>query len=173
MKIKWCFAVVVFFIGVLNFANAQDLKIFKGTISYQFNLSRTDKIPINERDTLKKQLDVFIQNMGLLIDYYENINRSDTSSANKIIIQDTLFKKLSKFSLAFNFSLARMYQLGILYKPCIQINDKYQERNLIFCSAKQFEELIKFKNKKLKLECKYIGSLIIDNTLAYELINIK
>lgn len=171
-KIKY-FTVIVIFMGVLNFADAQDLKIFKGTVNYQFNLSRTDKIPKNERDTIQKQLGVFIQNIELLIDYYENLNIGDTSSANKTLKQDTMFYKMSKFSLAFNFSLARMYQLGILYKPCIQINDKYQENNLIFCSEKQFEDLIRFKNKKFKLECKYIGNLIIDKTQAYELVNIK
>lgn len=165
------FLIIIMFKGA-SFTNAQELKTVKGIVSYQFNLSRTDKILIDKRDTIQKQLNIFLQNIELLTDYYEKINIGDTTSANMIIKQNIIFKNISSFSLAYSFSLARLYQLGLLYKPCIQIEGKHQENNLIFCTEKKFEDLIKFGNRKIKLKCKYIGSLIIDKIQIYELVDI-
>ena len=173
MKKLLYFELIFLFIGNVYFAKAQNIKIFRGTISYQFNLSRTDKVPKNERDTFQKQLFYFIKNIDLLVNYYTSLNNGDTIAANKILNQDSIFQKCSQFSLAYNYSLARMYQLGVLFKPGIQVNNKYQENNLIFCSEKQFDYLTNNINKRFKLECKYIGGLIIDKVQIYELINIK
>jgi len=146
--------------------------IFKGTVDYKFNLSTTNKIKPIDRPEFERQMTPYFNRIKILDAYFEKTSNGETSAANNILATDTLLAKEDAFSLAYMYSLVKMKQLGVLYKPCVQVNDNLANK-LIFCTEVQREDLIKDQKREFTLNCKYIGSLIIDQTKVYQLIDYK
>ena len=166
-------AATIFLLGLLNSVFSQTLKTFRGTIDYKFHLSSTNAIKPVERNNFEKEMAPYFKKMDLLSSYYIALNKGDTTTAEKLLSKDTLLSEDNDFTIAYMFSLARMKRLGILYKPCIQVNDS-EETKIIVCTVQQQKQFIKHANsKKYKLECKYIGYLVIDNIQVYQLIRYK
>ena len=162
------------FIGTVNLAISQTQKIFTGTVDYKFNLSSTNTLKPSKRNNLENEINPYLTKINLLSSYYEAVNKGDTLASEKFLIGDSLLSKKDEFTLGYIFSLIRMKQLGILYKPSIQINDDSEENKIIVCNDQQQKEFIKHANsKKYKITCVYIGSLLVDNTQVYQLISYK
>lgn len=165
---------ILLLIGIGHFALSQTLKTFKGTVDYKFNLSSTNKITPNERKELENGITPYVKKMELLISYYTALYKGDNKVAKEVLSHDTLFSKDDAFTLAYMFSLARMKQLGVLYKPCIQVNDNGEELKIIVCTEQQQKEFIEHGNSKTyDLKCNYVGSLIKDNIQIYKLISYR
>ena len=110
-------------IGIVNFALSQTFKIFKGTVDYKFHLSSTNSIKPGERSAFESDMAPYLKRIDLLSSYYKALNKGDTTASEFFLNSDTLLSKDNAFTLAYMFSLVRMKQLGILYKPCVQVND--------------------------------------------------
>lgn len=165
---------IFLFTGLVNLTFSQTLKTFRGTVDYKFHLSGTNAIKPAERRAWECEIDPYLKKMNLLTSYYNALNRGEVKAAEKILSKDTLLSKDNSFTLAYMFTMARMKTLGILYKPCVQVNDKSAPANIIVCTNKQQKEFIKHANsKQYELQCEYIGSMIKDNIQVYKLNSYK
>jgi len=164
----------LFLIGLANLALSQTLKTFKGTVDYKFHLSSTNAIKPVERSAFEREMSPYLIKIDLLSSYYKALKKGDTLAAEKFLNSDSFLSKKDAFTLAYMYSLARMKQLGILYKPCVQVNDDSGESKIIVCSDRQQKEFIKHANsKQYVLRCEYIGDLITNNIQVYNLVSYK
>ncbi len=163
-----------FLVGIVNLALSQTLKTFKGTVDYKFHLSSTNKIKPIDRSTFESKMNPYIKKLDVLSSYYRALNIGDTLAAEKFLNSDPILSKDNPFKLSYMFSLAKMKQLGILYQPCVQVNDESDEPKIIVCSAQQQKEFIQHANSKhYVLMCEYIGDLIADNIQVYKVVSYK
>ncbi len=159
----------VLFILICCSLKTEKTKTFKGTIDNHFNLSTTNAIKLEDRQELEKDIDTYLSKIDLLNSYYEKINEGDIQLANKILQTDTLLSKQDDYTLAYMFTLTKLKELDLLYKPSFQVNDNSAESKLIFCNEKQIKELTENRDRIFELNCKYIGNIIIDKTQVYQL----
>jgi hypothetical protein len=150
----------------------QELATFTGTIEYKFHLSATHMLTDDQKKEFETDIDFYAQRRGLLTDYFTKLNSGDSEGAKRILKKDRKIKDTDNFALTYMFALLKMRDLGILYKPCIQVNDERAEGILISCTAEQFEEMTNNK-REYTLECRYVGELIFDKTKAYELVTTR
>ena len=153
---------------------AQKDTTFKGTIE-EASLS-THNIKYRERIRLNKDINYFVSNMGLISSYYEKTKLGDTVSAKKITDEDTIiFPKSGAgyFGFVMLTYFAQMRQWGVLYKPCILLEDGSPEAKIIFCTAKQMKVLTKNKEKVYQVDCKFIGNSLEEATPADQLKSYK
>lgn len=150
---------------------SQTEKVVRGPKFNLFDIVFTKPKGILKRIELKKEIDFFSGKLDLLDCYYKQLNAKNIDSADKILSTDTTFSHsgAEDFSIAYMYILAKMRQFGLLYKPCIYLNDSSVE--LIVCTKKQRDVLIKNNKKEYELHCKYIGSIIIGKKEVYQLIS--
>jgi len=159
-------------IGLTSSSQGQDLKIFTGTIDYKFHLSSTHTLSEEKKKELDSDIKFYSQRRQLLTDYFTKLNSEDIEGAKKILKKDKKLKDTDDFTLAYMFTILRMKELKILYKPCIQVNDENADGIIISCSTEQLDQL-KSGDKEFQLECRYVGELIVDKAKAYELVTAR
>jgi hypothetical protein len=150
----------------------QDLTTFTATIDYKFHLSGTHTLSEDKKKEFEIDIDFYAQRKELLTDYFAKLSSGDKDGAIRILKKDKKLKDMDDFTLAYMFTLVRMRDLKILYKPCIQVNDDKAEGIIISCTMDQFEE-IKNSKKEYTLECRYVGELVVDKAKAYELVTAR
>jgi hypothetical protein len=128
-------------IALLSRSYGQDLKIFTGTTDYKFHLSSTHSLDEDKKKELEADIEFYYQRRQLLQDYFTKQNSGDNEGARKIIKKDKKLKAKDDFTLAYMFTVLRMKELELLYKPCIQVNDAKGEGIIISCSIEQFEQM--------------------------------
>ncbi|MES2765874.1 MAG: hypothetical protein V4642_08405 [Bacteroidota bacterium] len=150
---------------------AQSDTTFTGTIDDKFNLSSTHKVSLKERPKLEQEINSFAKKLDVLNPYFKAANENNFELAAKIISSDSLLSRMDSETLDVMFGLVKMQELGILYRPLIQVNDGFKERRLIACTEKQKMNLV--KDRKYILYCKYVGELIVENAKVYQLISFQ
>jgi hypothetical protein len=158
--------------GLARIASGQDIKTFTGTIDYKFHLSSTHTLNENQKKELDTDIEFYAQKEKLLTDYFTKLNFGDNEGAKKILKKDKGLKEKDDFTLAYMFTILKMKELKILYKPCIQVNDDKADGIIISCSTEQLDKL-RSSDKEFQLECRYVGELIVDKAKAYELVTVR
>lgn len=165
-----CIACYVFMVGG---ASAQNVRVFTGTIAKHFHLSTTNVLTAEDRVHLEAEIAPYHERMDLLTAFFMMRNVGSVKGADQLIATDSILMTKDSFTLSYMFMIVRMKQLGTLYKPSIQIDDKNARRIVISCSPEQHRILTESEDKVFTLECRYVGDLYVDGYKAYELLRIR
>ncbi len=154
-------------------SKAQDTIVLSGTVDYHFHLSSTHKADAKMKDEIEKALPLYEKHRDEILNYILAYNKGEIKKARKHLKAKEI-NKLSDFELNYYFAILRMKELGVLYKPSIQVVDieTYSDSTktiIISCTSDQFEK-IKDQSKTYDIECVYLGELYIDNAKYYKLI---
>jgi len=152
--------------------DGQDLMIFNGTPSFNFYLGSTHLATDSSKIELEKGLKYFEKKSAVLKEYFSKLSSGDLKEAKRILRKEKDLRKHGDFTIGMMFTLTRMKELEILYKPCFQIKDEIANEAVISCSVDEFNSL-KRTNGEIRVECKYLGPLYVDNKIAYELVAYK
>jgi len=150
----------------------QDIKIFKGRIDYKFHLSSTDEVDGKQKIELEKEIEEYYKKRDLLSNYFSELNLGKTKEAEDLLKKDKSLSKVDNFTLSYRFMLLKMKELGILYKPLIQIDDETAQGIVISCTREQLEQLLA-NESEVELTAEYVGELLVDNVKAYRLISFQ
>jgi hypothetical protein len=152
---------------------SQELKTFRGFISYKFQLSNASRLNEEKKASVKRTMKQYAEREPLLTEYYFFLNKGDTAAAAKVLQKDKFFKNKDDFTIAYMFSIARMQTLNELFKPCIQVYDDEARGIIITCSKEQFDDLTDEETKIFEITCRFIGDLYVDNVKLYEMVRYR
>ncbi len=158
---------------LFNFCKAQELKTFRGSIEFKFQLSKAGLLSADKRISLKRNMQPYIEHEALLTDYFQSINSGDTTKASEIIKRNKFFKNKDDFTIAYMFSLVRMQTLNELFRPCIQVYDDEARGIIITCTKDQFADLTEEDTRTFEVVCRYVGELYVDNVKLYEMVRYR
>ena len=150
----------------------QEIESYSGHLDTKFYLSGTYQLNDSSRDKTEKWIKEYKAKESIIRDYITKLNSGDDKGANKIIRKDKQLKKDGQFIVKMIYTLLRMKELGILYRPCFTINDSKADSAIISCSTEQLDELRK-GNSQFNFQCRYVGLLYVDNLRAFELVSFK
>jgi len=158
---------------LLNYrVSGQESENYSGLLDTKFYLSGTHQLNDSSRERTEKWIKEYKTKELTIQDYLTKLNSGDENGANKIIRKDKQLKEDGEFTIKMMYTLLRMKELGILYRPCFTINDDKADRAIISCSTEQLDELRK-GNREFNFQCRYIGLLYVDNLRAFELVSYK
>ncbi len=161
------------YVLVIGGASAQNVRVFTGTITKHFHLSTTNLLTVEDRVSLEREIAPYLERMDLLTAFFMMRNVGSVKGADQLIATDSILMTKDSFSLSYMFMVARMKQLGTLYKPSIQIADANARRIVISCSPEQHRILTENEDQVFTLECRYVGDLYVDGYTVYELLRIR
>jgi hypothetical protein len=165
--------IILLLLALSTASRGQELKVFRGFISYKFQLSNASRLNEERKASVKRTMKKYAEREPLLTEYYFLLNKGDTAAANNVLKKDRFFSNKDDFTIAYMFSIARMQTLNELFKPCIQVFDEEARGVIITCSKEQFEDLIGEENKIFEITCRYVGDLYVDNVKLYEMVRYR
>ncbi len=166
-------ALTIVFLAGFTSCLSQELKTFRGFISYKFQISNTGLLQEEKKIVLKRNMKPYSEKEGLLTEYFKQLNTGDTASANAILRKDKFLKNKDDFTIAYMFSLARMQSLGELFRPCIQVYDEQARGAIISCTKEQFADLTEEDTRVFEVVCRYVGDLYVDDVKLYEMVRYR
>ena len=150
----------------------QESENFTGVLDTKFYLSATYQLDDSTKAKGEKWIREYKSKELMVRDYLTKLNSGDEKGANKIIRKDKQLKEDGEFIIKMMYTLLRMKELGILYRPCFTLNDDKAKNAIISCSTEQLAELRK-GNREFNFQCSYLGHLYVDNLRAFELVSFK
>ncbi|MEO1517527.1 MAG: hypothetical protein AAFV95_21060 [Bacteroidota bacterium] len=151
------------FCGICQAQTPSDTIVLKGTIGNHFHLSSTQNIPQEQREEYQRERAALASKMKLLDRYYHLQSSGAQQEADQLLASDDVLSQKNKFGIGLLYTMAKMQELDILYKPLIQCSTGDY---LISCDPGQLETLKPYlnKNKEIQLTCRYIATIPMDQT---------
>lgn len=150
----------------------QEIETYSGQLDTKFYLSRTYQLNDSSKEKTEQWIKEYKVKESTIQDYLTKLNSGDNKGAKRVIRKDKQLKKDGEFNVKMIYTLLRMKELGILYRPCFTLNDDKAKNAIISCSKEQLAELRK-GNREFNFQCRYLGHLHVDNLRAFELVLFK